>query len=166
MATFPCNSISSPSSLIIISCQTERLLTLTCPVKLYSTCKILFWTKLDTVLVLLFKNTFEKILNSHITDPWSFILNAELKAEPSYTVEMKRVVLHTHSPTIIKLQILCRSKDAPKERRHLWKISCYFPLHWGRRKKLLLFTKISRGKHEADCSLDKTAKLSIFVCIS
>lgn len=48
MPTFPCNSISLPSSLIIISFQTERLLTLTCPVKLYSTYKALFWTQLDT----------------------------------------------------------------------------------------------------------------------
>lgn len=76
------------------------------------------------------------------------------------------MVLHIYSPTIIKLQMLCRSEDATKERRHLWKISCYFPLHWGRRKKLLLFMKISRGKrHEANSSLDKTAKLGISVLI-
>lgn len=92
--------------------------------------------------------------------------NADLKAEPSYSVEMKTVVLHTHSPTIIKLQE-CRSEDALKERRRLWKFSYYFPLHWDRIKELLLFMKISWGKkHAANCSLDKTAKLSIFVCIS
>lgn len=80
---------------------------------------------------------------------------------------MKTVELHIYSPTIIKLPILCRSKEATKERRHMWKFPCYFPLQWGKRKKLLLFFKISWGKrHETNCSLDKTAKLSIFVCIS
>lgn len=105
-----------------------------------------------------------------LTHHWSIIIytnqNAELKAEASYSVKMKTMVLHIYSPTIIKFQMLCRSEDATKERRYLWKISCYFPLHWGRRKKLLLFMKISWGKrHEANSSLDKTAKLGISVLI-
>lgn len=86
-----------------------------------------------------------------LTHHWSIIIytnqNAELKAEASYSVKMKTMVLHIYSPTIIKFQMLCRSEDATKERRYLWKISCYFPLHWGRRKKLLLFMKISWGKN-------------------
>lgn len=77
---------------------------------------------------------------------------------------MKTVVLHTHSPTIVKLQILCRSKDALKERKHWWKISCYFLLQWSRRKELLLSMNISWRKiYEANCRLDKPEKLSIFV---
>lgn len=70
---------------------------------------------------LLFKKNFLKKFK--LTHHWSITFytnqNAELKAEDSYSAAMKTLVLYLYIPTIVKLQILSRSRNATKQRRHL-----------------------------------------------
>lgn len=73
--------------------------------------------------------------------------NDELKAEPSYSVEMKMVVLHIHSPKVIKLQILCRSKEATKREKALVKNFLLFSSPLWQRKETSTVHEVLLGKN-------------------
>lgn len=89
MPTFPCNSISLPSSLILFrqrGCSPW-------PVPLNSTAHTRLYSghnSIPLLVFLLFKKNFKKILNSHITDPSSFILTRMLSWKQNLVILWKR----------------------------------------------------------------------------